>query len=129
MSKDGTVAIGVHTIGHEIQLEQHDHGGGIANHACVSSTEMAEVWAEIASEFEVHLILVKDQDLETSNHLEMIVNEDLIPLTGSKSFENRLCFTSYNEIAACISLNDTACSEELGDDDWVTMTFPNSHIT
>ena len=129
MSKDGSVAIGVHTIGHEIQLEQHDHGGGIADHACVSSTEVTEVWEEIAGEFEVHLILVKDQTLaETNDTLKKMANEDLIPLTGAKSFGDQLCFTSFNEIAACVAFNDTSCSEELEDDDLVTMTFPNSHI-
>lgn len=140
MSKDGTVAIGVHTIGHEIQLKQHDHGGGIADHACVSSVEVAKVWEEIASEFEVHLILKKyDMPIVTKDHKfleehaadvlqEKMLNEELIPLTGAKSSGKQLCFTSFNEIAACVAFNDTACSDELGDDNLVTMVFPNSRF-
>ena len=136
MSKDGSVAIGVHTIGHEIQLEQHDHGGGLANHACVPHVEIVEVWEEIAGEFEVHLILqkydhsvTKDHFLKANDILQeetyQILNEELIPLTGAKSSGMELCFTSFNEIAACVAFNDTACGDELGDEEMVTMTFPN----
>ena len=139
MSRDGSMAIGVHTIGHEIQLEEHNHGGGLADHACVAAAEVAQVWEEIASEFEVHLILVKDlggaaTDKGTGNQQMLLlhVDRDLIPLTGVKSFSGpfngKICFTSFNEIAACVTFGDAACSTELGDEELVTMTFPNTEI-
>ena len=140
MSRDGSMAIGVHTIGHEIQLEEHDHGGGLADHACVEATEVAQVWEEIASEFEVHLILVKtlggsainDRADQGNIGNQQMLDRDLIPLTGVKSFSDALdgniCFTSFNEIAACVTFGDDACSTELGDEELVTMTFPNANL-
>ena len=140
MSRDGSMAIGVHTIGHEIQLEEHDHGGGLADHACVEATEVAQVWEEIASEFEVHLILVKtlggsainDRADQGNIGNQQMLDRDLIPLTGVKSFsgpfDGKICFTSFNEIAACVTFGDDACSTELGDEELVTMTFPNANL-
>lgn len=137
MSRDGSEAIGVHTIGHEIQLEEHDHGGGLADHACVEAAEVAQVWEEIASEFEVHLILVKaltasitDGDANgDGDPTSQMFDRDLIPLTGVKSFNNgQICFTSFNEIAACVTFGDDACSSELGDEELATMTFPNTEL-
>lgn len=140
MSRDGSMAIGVHTIGHEIQLEEHDHGGGLADHACVAATEVAQVWEEIASEFEVHLILVKtlggatdDNSVDRGNlSNQQMLDRDLIPLTGVKAFsgpfDGKICFTSFNEIAACVTFGDDACSTELGDEELVTMTFPNTKL-
>ena len=140
MSRDGSMAIFVHTIGHEIQLEEHDHGGGLADHACVEATEVAQVWEEIASEFEVHLILVKtlggsainDRADQGNIGNQQMLDRDLIPLTGVKSFSDALdgniCFTSFNEIAACVTFGDDACSTELGDEELVTMTFPNANL-
>jgi len=129
MSRDGTMAIGVHTIGHEIRLDRHDHGGGLADHACVASTEVAQVWEEIASEFEVHLILVKALAAADDGSSVVMLDRDLIPLTGVKSFSGgRVCFTSFNEIAACVTFGDDACSSELGDEELATMTFPNTEL-
>uniref|UniRef100_A0A7S0APW4 Uncharacterized protein n=1 Tax=Minutocellus polymorphus TaxID=265543 RepID=A0A7S0APW4_9STRA len=135
MSRDGSMAIGVHTIGHEIQLEEHDHGGGLADHACVAAVEVAQVWEEIASEFEVHLILVKalasftDGGANEGNPISQMFDRDLIPLTGVKTFNSReICFTSFNEIAACVTFGDDACSSELGDAELATMTFPNTDL-
>ena len=136
MSKDGSMAIGVHTIGHEVQLEEHDHGGGLADHACVAAAEIAEIWEEIASEFEVHLILVKALAADTDgganeggNPSSEMFDRDLIPLTGVKSFKKgEICFTSFNLIAACVAFGDNACSSELGDDELATMTFPNTDL-
>ena len=130
-SRDGSVAIGVHTIGHEIQLEEHDHGGGLADHACVEAAEVAQVWEEIASEFEVHLVLVKALPTVTDegDPISQMFDRDLIPLTGVKTFNNgQICFTSFNEVAACVTFGDDACSSELGDDELATMTFPNTEL-
>lgn len=131
-SKDGSVAIGVHTIGHEIFLEEHDHGGGPADHACANTTEVAAVWEEIAAEFEVHLVLVRrnltDAERAEAGPLAELLTRDLIPLTGAKSFGDSVCFTSGNELAMCAAFNDTSCRDELGGGDLVTLTFPNSKI-
>ena len=102
----------------------------------MAAAEVAQVWEEIASEFEVHLILVKAlggaaTDNGTGNQ-QMLLDRDLIPLTGVKSFSGpfngKICFTSFNEIAACVTFGDAACSTELGDEELVTMTFPNTEI-
>ena len=55
MSKDGSKPIGVHTIGHEIVLDEHDDGDGI--HVCVDSKKVEAMWDEIATEREVQFIL------------------------------------------------------------------------
>ena len=134
MSKDGHVAIGTHTIGHEIWVELLDHGSGIADHACIMATKVLDVWEDIAGEHEVHLILKKYGEIPTADHKleaidvarEKILNEELIPLTGAKSSGDEVCFTSFNEIATCVSFNDTLCADELDDEEMVPMVFPNT---
>ncbi len=127
-TKDGSTPIAMHTVGHEFDLKEHKHkeGDGQEDHACIHKDKIIEVWAEIAAEHEVHLIVVKDRNAESDSKLDMIQNRDLIPLTGAKTYgQEELCFTSWGNIAVCAIFSDNHCNEENNSDDLVTVLFPH----